>query len=80
MGTRIKSGHLGPAGDWNGPTIIHPRPGVLGPYFCQVRFLWRWARSFLRRLCLLILAFRRFLSDPIIDVRVNIPPCSTGTQ
>lgn len=34
-------------------------------YFCQVRFLWRLARSFLRRLCLLIFAFRRFFSDPI---------------
>jgi hypothetical protein len=30
-----------------------------------VRFLWRCARSFLRRLCLLILAFRRFFSEPI---------------
>src|SRR6185503_9779674 len=37
-------------------------------YFCQVRFLWRWARSFLRRLCLLIFALRRFFSEPI-DVR-----------
>src|SRR5262249_10284066 len=35
-------------------------------YFCQVRFLWRCARSFFRRLCLLILAFRRFFSEPII--------------
>ena len=34
-------------------------------YFCQVRFLWRLARSFLRRLCLLIFALRRFFSDPI---------------
>jgi hypothetical protein len=34
-------------------------------YFCQVRFLWRLARSFLRRLCLLILAFRRFFNEPI---------------
>jgi len=34
-------------------------------YFCQVRFLWRLARNFLRRLCLLILALRRFFSDPI---------------
>jgi hypothetical protein len=34
-------------------------------YFCQVRFLWRWARNFLRRLCLLILAFRRFFNEPI---------------
>ena len=36
-------------------------------YFCQVRFLWRWARSFLRRLCLFIFAFRRFFSEPIND-------------
>ena len=35
-------------------------------YFCQVRFLWRFNRSFLRRLCLLIFALRRFLSEPII--------------
>ena len=34
-------------------------------YFCQVRFLWRLARSFLRRLCLLIFALRRFFSEPI---------------
>jgi hypothetical protein len=34
-------------------------------YFCQVRFLWRFKRSFLRRLCLLILALRRFLIEPI---------------
>ena len=34
-------------------------------YFCQVRFLWRFARSFLRRLCLLIFALRRFFSEPI---------------
>ena len=34
-------------------------------YFCQVRFLWRFARSFLLRLCLLIFALRRFLSEPI---------------
>jgi hypothetical protein len=31
-----------------------------------VRFLWRLARSFLRRLCLFILLLRRFFSDPII--------------
>jgi hypothetical protein len=31
-----------------------------------VRFLWRCKRSFLRRLCLLILAFRRFFNEPII--------------
>lgn len=36
-----------------------------GAYFCQVRFLWRLERSFLRRLCLLIFDLRRFLSDPI---------------
>src|SRR5437870_98548 len=35
-------------------------------YFCQVRFLWRLARSCLRLLCLLILAFRRFFSEPIL--------------
>ncbi len=34
-------------------------------YFCQVRFLWRLARSCLRRLCLLIFAFRLFFKDPI---------------
>ena len=34
-------------------------------YFCQVRFLWRLARSFLRRLCLLILLLRRFFNEPI---------------
>jgi hypothetical protein len=38
------------------------------PYFCQVRFLWRFARSCLRRLCLLIFALRRFFSDPINDL------------
>src|SRR5262245_51322684 len=38
---------------------------MLLAYFCQVRFLWRWARSFLRRLCLLIFALRRFFSEPI---------------
>jgi hypothetical protein len=37
-------------------------------YFCQVRFLWRCARSFLRRLCLLIFAFRRFFNEPIIEI------------
>src|SRR6185369_3536767 len=40
-------------------------------YCCQVRFLWRCKRSFLRRLCLLILAFRRFFSEPIIWLLVN---------
>jgi hypothetical protein len=39
----------------------------LAGYFCQVRFLWRLARSFFRRLCLLIFAFRRFFSEPIIN-------------
>lgn len=34
-------------------------------YFCQVRFLWRLARSFFRRLCLLIFDLRRFFNDPI---------------
>lgn len=34
-------------------------------YFCQVRFLWRFARNCLRRLCLLIFAFRRFFNEPI---------------
>jgi hypothetical protein len=40
---------------------------ALGPrgYFCQVRFLWRCKRSFFRRLCLLIFAFRRFFNEPI---------------
>src|SRR5437588_8404239 len=37
-------------------------------YFCQVRFLWRFRRSFLRRLCLLIFAFRRFFNEPITDI------------
>jgi hypothetical protein len=45
-----------------GPRVPTPQPA----YFCQVRFLWRLARSFLRRLCLLILLLRRFFSDPII--------------
>ena len=42
-----------------------PDTAVSG-YFCQVRFLWRLARSCLRRLCLLIFDFRRFFSDPIV--------------
>jgi hypothetical protein len=42
------------------------RAGLAQLYFCQVRFLWRCARSFLRRLCLLILAFRRFFNEPIV--------------
>ena len=41
-------------------------PDLCGDYFCQVRFLWRCARNFLRRLCLLIFAFRRFFNEPII--------------
>ena len=40
-------------------------PPTPAAYFCQVRFLWRLARSFLRRLCLLIFALRRFFSEPI---------------
>src|SRR6266567_4306860 len=39
---------------------------VRATYCCQVRFLWRCSRSFLRRLCLLIFAFRRFFNEPII--------------
>jgi hypothetical protein len=39
---------------------------TLKTYFCQVRFLWRCARSFLRRLCLLILALRLFFNEPIV--------------
>ncbi len=38
---------------------------ALTAYFCQVRFLWRLARIFLRRLCLLIFDLRRFFSEPI---------------
>src|SRR5580658_7406924 len=60
-----------------GPSDRFPRAGglrgqsakgtILPPaYFCQVRFLWRLARSFLRRLCLFILLLRRFFNDPII--------------
>lgn len=41
-------------------------------YFCQVRFLWRLARSCLRRLCLLIFAFRLFFSEPIYLVLVRL--------
>ena len=41
-------------------------------YFCQVRFLCRFRRSFFRRLCLLIFALRRFLSDPIIKLRRRV--------
>src|SRR6059036_3584792 len=49
-------------------------------YCCQVRFLWRCSRSFLRRLCLLILAFRRFFSEPIIWLLVNTRLCSADIQ
>ena len=42
-----------------------------GAYFCQVRFLWRLARSFLRRLCLLIFAFRRFFNEPMAGLWRN---------
>ena len=38
-------------------------------YFCQVRFLWRLARSCLRRLCLLIFDLRRFFSEPIMLIQ-----------
>ena len=48
-------------------------PPALG-HFCQVRFLCRLARSFLRRLCLLILAFRRFLSEPIQRLSIQSSP------
>jgi hypothetical protein len=41
-------------------------------YFCQVRFLWRLARNCLRRLCLLIFAFRRFFSEPIFLVSIQL--------
>ena len=41
-------------------------------YCCQVRFFWRFKRSFLRRLCLLIFALRRFLIEPIKDMRFLI--------
>lgn len=45
---------------------------VAGYYFCQVRFLWRLARSCLRRLCLLIFALRRFFSEPILFVSKTV--------
>jgi hypothetical protein len=41
-------------------------------YCCQVRFLWRCRRSFLRRLCLLIFALRRFLIEPISGFMILI--------
>jgi hypothetical protein len=47
---------------------LEVRAGLAGDpkrYFCHVRFLWRLARSCLRRLCLLIFALRRFFSEPI---------------
>jgi len=56
---------------WNGGDLfwfppLEPTGNADPPYyFCQVRFLWRLARSFLRRLCLLIFAFRRFFNEPI---------------
>jgi len=43
-------------------------------YFCQVRFLCRFKRNFLRRLCLLILALRRFLSEPMSQKITNLGP------
>ena len=48
-------------------------------YFCQVRFLWRFARSCLRRLCLLIFALRRFLIEPIVFLFANSnPDCASN--
>jgi hypothetical protein len=47
-------------------------------YFCQVRFLWRFRRSFLRRLCLLIFALRRFLSEPIFKMRHAVEESGAG--
>lgn len=41
-------------------------------YFCQVRFLWRFARSCLRRLCLLIFALRRFFREPIMLIQKTV--------
>ena len=38
---------------------------ALSPAAYNLRFLWRLAREALRRLCLLILALRRFFNDPI---------------
>jgi hypothetical protein len=49
----------------NGQAVARYKSGELR-YFCQVRFLWRLVRSFFRRLCLLIFAFRRFFNEPII--------------
>src|SRR3989442_267372 len=50
--------------DW--PQINCTTVSATENYFCQVRFLCRCARSFFRRLCLLILALRRFFSEPIV--------------
>jgi hypothetical protein len=75
------SGQKGSVPPDGGPRYSNPLPRPR--YFCQVRFLWRLARSFLRRLCLLILLLRRFFSDPIIFVQlrtINIPLYSTGIQ
>jgi hypothetical protein len=47
---------------------------VVSDYFCQVRFLWRWARNFLRRLCLLIFALRRFFNEPIDYLSILFEP------
>jgi len=49
--------------------VVMETPEGARHYFCQVRFLWRLARNFLRRLCLLIFAFRRFFSEPILLFR-----------
>ncbi len=50
--------------------VVMETPEGARHYFCQVRFLWRLARNFLRRLCLLIFAFRRFFSEPILLFRL----------
>ena len=49
-----------------------------GGYFCQVRFLCRLARSCLRRLCLLILLFRRFFNEPILVFSGGLEKWSGG--
>ncbi len=49
-------------------------------YFCQVRFLWRCARSFLRRLCLLIFAFLRFFNEPIMSMRPSPTVSNSGAK
>ena len=68
-----KSSCVGPgcsraaSADWRAAPGVPGKSVMAAPgYFCQVRFLWRLARSFLRRLCLLILLFRRFFNDPIL--------------